>query len=545
MNARAAAVGIGYQFWLKSRWAVVAIVASAVVLRVALHLPAMSDPVRVVVAFIGMLPIGFAVTFLVGIFSYSGDMSRQESGFPRHMFVLPLSARVLALAPLLVGVSCLSTIWIVVAQFVLGPAGLPVPRIWPAVMLAAILVWVQATSWMPFWFSYARVAACVGSVFAIIAFVLAARAFGFPEPLLIGGLLGTIGLGMIAAVEGVARARRGDGTAPLWTARRVFRATAPPRRSPFKSGERAQIWLELRRSGPMMAMLILAAPVLTFVLLLFQSNPASLYVSGLMIPRSIFPLAIALGAPPFLAGLIGGNLGRANPWEKSLATPAFLAAKPMEDATLVAAKLKASAIMVIASWAVILMILLASCLLPHTYSPTESLAQFLVRHASGYRVLAAWALVGGLVLYTWISIVEGIAVPLSGRARLSEAVMFAGCVGFAGVVGLGTWVSQHPQSLPKVLAAGRVVVGALVGAKVVVAVLVVRGVLRSRIAPARRLIAWSLVWLLFVIAAFATALYFVPAARHSTPSIALGLLLAIPYNRLLGLPLAWHHNRHR
>src|SRR5947209_9908576 len=99
MSARAAALGIGYQLWLKSRWAVVAVLAMAVVLRAVLHLHAAGEPVRVVVAFIGMLPIGFAVTFLVGIFSYSGDLSSQESGFPRHMFVLPLSARALALAP--------------------------------------------------------------------------------------------------------------------------------------------------------------------------------------------------------------------------------------------------------------------------------------------------------------------------------------------------------------------------------------------------------------------------------------------------------------
>jgi hypothetical protein len=495
-------------------------------------------------AFIGMLPIGFVMTFLVGIFSYSGDLSRQESGFPRHMFVLPLSARVLALAPLLVGAGCLAAIWIGVSQFVLKPARLPVPVIWPAVMLAAILVWVQATSWMPFWFSYARVAACVGSVSAIVTFVVTMQALRFPELLLIGGLLGAIGLGMIAAVEGVARARRGDGTATHWIGLHRFGPTVAPRRSPFRSGERAQIWLELRRSAPMVAMLILAAPVLTFVLLLLHPNPASLFV-GWMIPGSLFLLAMGLGAPPFLAGLIGGNLGRANPWEKSLTTPAFLAAKPMSDATLVAAKLKAAAIMVAASWMVILMILLASCLLPHTYSPTESLAQFFVRHATGYRVLIAGALLGGLVLYTWISIIEGIAVPLSGRARLSEAVVFTGCVGFAGVMVLGAWVSLHPQLLPKVLAGARVAMGGLDVAKVVVAFLVVRGILRSRIAPPRRLIAWSLMWLTFLIAAFAMVIALIPAARHSLFSVALGLALAIPYNRLLGLPLAWHHNRHR
>lgn len=545
MSTRAAARGIGYQLWLKSRLAVVAVFATAVVLRAALHLAAASDTARVVVAFIGMLPIGFALTFLVGIFSYSGDLSRQESGFPRHMFVLPVSARVLALSPLLAGAMCLSAIWIGVAQFVLKPAGLPVPVLWPAVMLTAFLVWIQATSWMPFWISYVRVAACVGSVFVVIAFVLTVRVFGYPESLLVGGLLGAIGLGMIAAVEGVARARRGDGAVSPWADIRLLSPTVVPRRSPFKSGERAQIWLELRRGGPLVAMLVLAAPVLTFVLLLFHCNPPSLYVRGLMVPGSFFLLAIGLGTPPFFAGLVGGNLGRADPWAKSLATPAFLAARPMTDATLAAAKLKASAIMVIASWAVILTILLAGCLLPHTYSPTESLAQFFLRHGTGRGVIAACALVGGLIVYTWISLAAGIAVSLSGRARLNEAVMITGCIGFAGVMALGAWVTRHPQLLPKVLAGTRVAMVALVVAKVVIAVLVTRAILRNRIAPPRSFIGWSLVWLMFAIAAYATALHYAAAALQSRSGMALGLALAIPYNRLLGLPLAWHHNRHR
>jgi len=150
-----------------------------------------------------------------------------------------------------------------------------------------------------------------------------------------------------------------------------------------------------------------------------------------------------------------------------------------------------------------------------------------------------------LVVYTWISMIEAIAVPLSGRARLSEAFMIAGCAGFAAAMGLGFWLSRHPQFMPKVLAGARVIMSGLVVAKIVVAVLVLRGLLRSRIAPGRRLIAWSLAWLMFVLIAFAAALYFIPAARRSPYGMALALLLAIPYNRLLGMPLAWHHNRHR
>ncbi len=215
MSARAAALGIGYQLWLRSRWLLLAIMAGAGVLSIAVHLIP-SPEAAGVVALLGSLPIGFAVVMLMGIVAYSGDMSATESGFPRHMMVLPLSNRAMALTPLLYGLACVAALWIIVGRLVLMPGGWPVPILWPAVMLAALTVWLQATSWMPFWFPFARVAACVGSLFAVCGFACVAQAFQFPEPVLLGGLVAAIGIAMPIAVAGVARARRGAGSMPSW-----------------------------------------------------------------------------------------------------------------------------------------------------------------------------------------------------------------------------------------------------------------------------------------------------------------------------------------
>lgn len=122
MSARAAAIGIGYQLWLRSRWAMLATIAGIVALASLMHLIS-SAPAAQLVAFVGLPPIGIAVAFLVWVVTFSGDMSTPESGFPRHMMVLPLTPAALALTPMAYGIACLAVLWVIIARLVLAPAG--------------------------------------------------------------------------------------------------------------------------------------------------------------------------------------------------------------------------------------------------------------------------------------------------------------------------------------------------------------------------------------------------------------------------------------
>lgn len=547
MSARAAAVGIGYQLWLRSRWLLLGCGAGVTVLAIVVHL--ISSPVAaIVVAFLGSLPIGFAAAILVGIVSYSGDLSTTESGFPRHMMVLPLSNRAMALTPLLYGVGCVAALWMIVGRFVLAPAGWPVPLLWPAAMLAALTVWLQATSWMPFWFPFARVAACVAGLFAICAFACIARTFHFSQSIFVGGLLAAMLLAMPVAVRGVARARRGAGTTPPRLALRIFPARAARKRLPFESGGGAQLWLELRRNCTMLPIFILPLPLLTLLMWPWpghRNDPPPLYLGGFIVPVQVLWAAACLLLPPFMAGAVGANLGKLDAWGKERKMSSFVAVRPMADATLIIAKVKATALTVGLTWAMVLALLLASWSLPRSFSHTESLAHVLIRYATVHRAIIGAVILAFLVLETWLNVVQSFAMALYGRAWLINAISFTVIGVFIGLCGLGAWTSLHPHSLSAVLRGVQIGMLTLVVVKVSLAVIFIRAIRRCRAATTRQLIRWTAAWLLLLGAQFAIVLWLVPRLRHSLLPLTAGLVLSLPYNRLIAMPLAWHHNRHR
>ena len=547
MSARAAAVGIGYQLWLRSRWLLLACVGGALALALAVHLAPSAMAARAVSA-LGAIPIGFAAVTLVAIFTYSGDMSATESAFPRHMMVLPLSSRALALAPLLYGAGCMAALWWIVGRLVLIPAGWAVPILWPMAMLAAITTWLQATSWMPFWLPFARVAACIAGLFAICGFAVVAQTFRFSETVLIGGLVSAMGLTMPAAIAGVARARRGQGTLPSWIAlpQRVRMNTFT--RRPFASPQGAQIWLELRRNCSILPVFILPLPLLTLLAGLWpghRNQPAPLYLGGLVVPVQLIWAAACLLMPPFMAAAMGPNLGKVDAWGKGRKMLSFVAVRPMADATLISAKLKASALTVGATWALTLALLAAAWALPHSYSRDESILHLLAVHATARRATIAALVLAFLVLETWLNAIQSFSISLYGRAWLQNAVQFSVIGAFIALGGLAYWTWQHPHALPDVLRGCKIAAWVLVGAKIVLAGMIIRSTRRCGAATPRQLVRWTALWLLLLAAEFTAILWLAPRSRPYGLTLASGLVLSLSYNRLIATPLAWHHNRHQ
>lgn len=547
MSARAAAVGIGYQMWLRSRWLLLACAGGALALALAVHL-APSEIAARVVSLLGSILIGFTAVALVGIFTYGGDMSANESAFPRHMMVLPLSSRALALAPLLYGAGCMAALWWIIGRLVLIPAGRAVPILWPMAMLTAMTAWLQATSWMPFWFPFARVAACVAGLFVICGFAAVAQTFGFSQRALIGGLVSATALTIPAAITGVARARRGEGTSPSWIAlpQRVRRGTL--KRRPFVSGERAQIWLELRRNCGMLPLFIVPVPLFTLLGWLWaghRSQPAPLYLGGYIVPVQLIWAATCLLMAPFMGGALGPNLGKLDAWGKERKMLSFVAVRPMADATLISAKLKASALAVGVTWAVILALLIAAWALPHSYSRDESMLHLLAVHATAHRATIAAVVLAFLILKTWLNATQSFSVSLFGRAWLQNTVQFSVIGAFIALGGLGHWTWQHPHALPDVLRTCKIAAWVLVGAKIAVAGIIIRSTRRCGAATPRQLTRWTTLWLLLLAAEFAAILWLAPQSRPYRLTLASVLVLSLSYNRLIAMPLAWHHNRHR
>src|SRR5262249_14286178 len=97
------------------------------------------------VAWLG-LPLWGAGQYLLGVFSQveHADLGARESAYPRRAFTLPLRARALVAWPMALGAAALALFWLAVAGLVLRRAGVPVPVLWPAAALAALLAWGQA-----------------------------------------------------------------------------------------------------------------------------------------------------------------------------------------------------------------------------------------------------------------------------------------------------------------------------------------------------------------------------------------------------------------
>ncbi len=85
----------------------------------------------------------------------------------------------------------------------------------------------------------------------------------------------------------------------------------------------------------------------------------------------------------------------------------------------------------------------------------------------------------------------------------------------------------------------------LVAAKAGLAGAIVRASRRCSAASSKQLIIVTLGWLLLLAAQFAAVLWLMPTSRHSLVIVSACLVLSVPYNRLIAMPLAWHHNRHR
>jgi hypothetical protein len=547
MTARAAMIGIGYHFWLRSRWVLLGALAVIVVQVAAVYKLSWPGP-RKVVIFAGLYLLGAAAVYLVGVFTISGDMSTPESGYPRHMMVLPLTNRALALTPMLYGLGCLAALWVIVDKLVLTPMGWPASVFQPLLAMLAIVAWLQATSWMPFWFPFARVVVCIASVFTIITLALYAEVIGLGQPVVIGGLLAATGLAVVAAVGGVARARRGDGTMAPWAGRRVGVSvgTSVANRRPFASAERAQIWLELRRNCSLLFGYVLFPSACLLLRPLFaRGNPTPLYAFGMMIHPEVLLMTFLLGSPVFFAGLLAANLGKPDAWSKSLTIPSFLAARPMADTMLITAKLKATALTVLIIWAIVLILLAINLLRPYGFSQSESMAHFLVRQATPHRVALAAALICALVVMTWLSAIKGFVFSLYGRPWVVNAAGFGMLGIYLGVGSLGYWAWQHAGWRTDLLHGARLALGIVLTAKIVTAALVVRASRQHRIATDARLLVWTAAWLLGGALVFSTACWLVPAARNSLLVLAAGVALFVPYNRLVAMPLAWHLNRHR
>jgi hypothetical protein len=354
-----------------------------------------------------------AMLFVFGMFHYTElDPQTGAMGFPRRVYVLPVSSLHLVAVPLLMGVASL---WFVRAiQF--GWSGDFSVR--SAVGLGAFMVVYQTILW-----TCARLGSSRALVIGIAAIWFIYVGFGGMRSTSEGlsGPQNAFTIAMFAAVGGaaflvswlhVARERCG-GKRRRWRTRSLIAAVAdalPRRMRDFRSPAAAQVWLEWRRSGAVLPILvggILIVFVAPFCWILRSEADVTLRI-----------LLVILAMPPLLALPVGKGLSKPDFWTTDLGLPPFLAVRPLSNRDFITIKLKTAVLSSVVAWLLTVVFLAI-------YLPLVANLDGVRRVLAGFQALfgGTWHAVGllfvlALMMLTWRFLVGGLWIGLSGSRKL-------------------------------------------------------------------------------------------------------------------------------
>lgn len=487
-------------------------------------------------AFFLILPGVSMFYYMIGAFTYglTGDLASRESIYPKRMLTLPITTHALAGWPMLFGTITAAVMWVVMAICLrLAGSDYPLPWVWPAMLCALYIAWMQALTWMPYGLAGTRVLAAVLWLFIVDAIVITAFERKVPEPVMIALLAPQFPIAYLVAWIAVARARR--GVVPDWAAlwrrpaekvRGLFR-----RRQSFRSAASAQFWFEWRRSGRALpSMVAIVVPAILAILFIPNNNTRT---PGTMV--AIFSLLM----PPLLAFFSATAFG----------TPtSFTTTRPLTDSALVAAKLKSTLLSAVLAWLIVLIAIPAAEVWSGAWPNVMNgeLQPFIDLFGSSRPLIFGGAfIVLALMLSTWRQLVQNLCVSLTGNPWLIKSTVLIGLIGimFAGP-GLG-WFFRNPSAQSKVWNVLPLIMMALVLLKFVAGAIVVSTLHARRVFDDATLIKGAVAWLAGVAVIYAVlAVFFTDVMTPPYLKASIAILL-MPLARLSAAPLALEWSRHR
>ncbi|HVS35565.1 MAG TPA: hypothetical protein VMS17_08285 [Gemmataceae bacterium] len=510
----------------------------------------------------------FAAAFILMLFAFSAvpidaQLDAGDTGFPTRMFTLPVSTAVLTAVPMVQGAAVAALGWVAWAGAVLRPVGMDVDLMWPAVLTAALVAWLQALVWWPFPLRFLRVIV-VAPVLAVIAMAPAfALALGAPSVAVTAGLAALLPAAYGVALVGVARARRGDAptwTWPSWLASAL--AWRPStRRAPFASPLQAQTWFEWRMRGLSFPVTVGLVAVVWLLIALTgvgeqvigivaaggDAAGVSAAVAAMTAPGVL--LVQFLGIVLFLAGVVGADLGGVRlvdqkPSGGTFGCHPFLALRPLTDGELILAKLRMAVRSTLTGWSIVLIVVFLA--LGPTGKWRELAGMPLLQTHSALEVCAGLSAgLAGLVFLTWLLLVGNLWLGMTGRrwlVRAFGAFAFGVCM---ALVLLAHWLSPHPETVAALMAALPYVAVVAVLLKLLLAAWLARILLRRGLIGPRALGISAAAWGVVVAGVVALGGQLAPVGGPSLWRLVLGAALVLPLNRFAAAPLALEWNRHR
>jgi hypothetical protein len=485
-------------------------------------------------AFFVILPAVAMLFYTVGAFTYglSGDLAARESIYPRRMLTLPVATTALAGWPMLFGATSGAALWIVMAFFLrIAGAEYRLPLLWPALLCGAYVAWMQALTWMPYGLRGIRVVAALLWLFIVDAVVITAFTEQAPNALMLAIVAPQLPMAYLVACVGVARARR--GVVPDWSA--FLSAPASPlaglfhRQRRFRSASSAQLWFEWRRSGRALPVMVaIVVPAELTILFIPGSNTLE---TGIVV--SMFALLM----PQVLAFFSATTFGTPTP---------FMTTRPLSDAALTAAKLKATMISTLMAWAIVLVAIPAALIASGASIPVMEELQTIVAEASTvHAVTFAIFAVGALMMSTWGQLLRNLCISLTGNVWLIKSTVVIGLVMMAiGGPGL-QWFFSHPRAQAAVWEALPLIAIALVAAKFIAAALAASKLHARRVIGDRGLITLSAGWLLLVALIYAAISWWFASPLMPAYFKAAVAILFLPLARVLATPLSLSWSRHQ
>jgi hypothetical protein len=451
--------------------------------------------------------------------------------------VLPARTTTLVAWPMFSGCLAVAGVWWITAALVFRPGGVDAPLWLPAAAIALFLASFQAVMWTPFSQRWLQLVLMVFVIMAPMAAALVVIALDIPgsEPVVAAMFTALIPVAYFAAVLGVARARRGQpydwrGWSRFVEWLTTFRS---PATHPFRSAARAQLWFECRAHAwtfPLfLGCILVAFPGLPLI------EPENVALGWRV-------LGLLLAAPLMIALMAGNLLGMLHdPFSKG-ESATFLLTRPVSSVSLVRSKLAAAALGTAVTWLLVLSAASLVLLRPGFVDSVVELA----------RPFPLWKAVGApllvlvlLVLLTWTNMVSNLWISLTGRAWVGNAFGF----GAAGLVftsiGVGLLLLLRPELRGPAQAAVPWLMGTLVVLKALVAIGVLRGLGTRKLLSPTMAAGAVVLWALVVAGLCCLAYSLTPSELWSPGQTLAGIVLAIPFSRLIGAPLALDWNRHR
>jgi hypothetical protein len=543
---RTAGAAFAWEFGRRHRWGVIVLAGYFLVLAglrllVAGPLRVNFDDAQSFALFV-VVPGTAMFMYFIALFTYglTGDLAQRQSIYPARLFALPVSTAALAGWPMLYGTLSMSLLWFATRFLGVWPSEEPIPLIWPALLVASLLAWAQALTWMSYPLPGLRVIVTVLWLVSIDVVVFTALEFRPRESVMIAILSPNLPLAFLVARFALGRARRGD--VPDW--RDVFAplatiaGTSASRREHFPSAARAQFWFEWRRHGwSLPGWVAILVPFELSLLFVFPETPVIIFETLLGV----------LLTPPFMASFVAAAVSTSNRDGKDVygLTP-FMATRPMTSAALIAAKLKMTLWSTVAAWIPVLagipLALRLSGTAPTVAEWGSNLAHFFGKPRAIVMLLLGLAM---LVLSTWKQLVQGLFIGLSGRAWLVKARVFGALSLLGVIVPVAHWVIHSRVAIAALWKLFPWFLAVMVVLKLTVGAWVAARLLDKRLLSGRTLLAGAASWDLAVFALYGLLVWVTPAILFHRYILALLAILAIPLARLSAAPLALAWNRHR